>query len=57
MSELGSDISDLQLNVVNVSPSILRVTIGAPGRYTIPQQSLFQNASIPGGDPALGKHV
>ena len=48
MSELGSDLSGLELNVVNVSPSILRVTIGAPGRYTVPQGNLFQNAGVAG---------
>lgn len=46
MPTLGADISGLQLSVVNVSPSILRVTIGAPERYTIPQGEVFQNTAI-----------
>ena len=52
MPTLGADLSGLQLSVVNVSPSILRVTIGAPGRYTIPQDDVFQNTQIERETPA-----
>ena len=52
--ELGEDLRSLQLSVANVSPSILRVTIGAPGRYVVPQGDIFQNAGIKGGSSAWG---
>ena len=45
-SELGSDLSGLDLTVTNVSPTILRVTIGKAGRYTIPQDKVFKNVDI-----------
>ena len=45
-SELGSDLTGLDLTVTNVSPSILRVTIGKAGRYTIPQDTLFKDVDI-----------
>ena len=53
-SELGSDISNLDITVVNVSPSILRVTIGASGRYTIPQSDVFQNTDVQGERQHMG---
>ena len=45
---LGADISGLDLEVSNLSPSIVRVTIGAKGRWTVPQEEIFNNPSIGG---------
>lgn len=42
MMFLGSDISPLTLSVENVDMNILRVKLGANGRFEVPQ-SLFQN--------------
>ena len=50
-SELGSDLTGLDLTVTNVSPSILRVTIGKAGRYTIPQDTLFKDVDIQSEGP------
>ena len=52
-SELGSDLSGLDLTVTNVSPTILRVTIGKAGRYTIPQDKVFQNVDIQSERPCV----
>lgn len=49
--ELGADISNLQVTVTDISPSILRVTIGASGRWTVPQGDIFQNVAIASGSP------
>ncbi len=38
--ELGADISPLQLTVVNVDSTTLRVKIGAPGRWEVPRSLL-----------------
>jgi CRISPR/Cas system endoribonuclease Cas6 (RAMP superfamily) len=42
MPFLGSDISPLALSVENVDQNILRVKIGANGRFEVPP-SLFRN--------------
>ena len=39
-AELGADISPLQLTVVNVDSTTLRVKIGAPGRWEVPRSLL-----------------
>ena len=44
--ELGADISNLEVTVTDISPSILRVTIGAAGRWTVPQGDIFQNVDV-----------
>ncbi len=41
MPFLGQDISPLTLSVQNIDQSILRVTIGAPNRWEVPQDRLF----------------
>ena len=48
---LGPDISSLTLDVTQVSPSILRVTIGASGRWTVPQSDIFNSAQVTGKGP------
>ena len=48
MGFLGSDITPLTLSVQNVDANILRVKLGANGRFEVPQ-SLFQNTGQ--GDP------
>ena len=45
-SELGPDLTGLDLTVTSVSPSILRVTIGKAGRYTVPQDSIFKDVDL-----------
>ena len=42
MPFLGSDITPLALTVENVDQNILRVKIGADGRFEVPND-LFQN--------------
>ena len=42
MGFLGSDVTPLTLSVQNVDANILRVKLGASGRFEVPQ-SLFQN--------------
>ena len=42
MGFLGSDVTPLTLSVQNVDANILRVKLGANGRFEIPQ-NLFQN--------------
>ena len=44
--DLGLDISPLTLDMLPVSTAILRVKIGAPGRWEVPQ-ALFANRDIP----------
>lgn len=46
MSNLGPDITTLDLSVSQLSPTILRVTIGAPGRFTVPQNTIFKGTGI-----------
>ena len=45
--ELGQDISPLALDMMPVSAAVLRVRIGAPGRWEVPQ-ALFANRDAPG---------
>ncbi len=45
--ELGADISPLQVSVQYLTSSIMRVKIGAPGRWEVPM-SLF-NSTVPTG--------
>ena len=47
LPELGQDISPLALDVMPVSTAVLRVRIGAPGRWEVPQ-ALFANRGAPG---------
>ncbi|KAK9790964.1 hypothetical protein WJX73_005820 [Symbiochloris irregularis] len=49
MSKLGPDITNLDLTVSQLSPTILRVTIGAPGRWTVPQSTIFKGTGIDSG--------
>ena len=42
MQSLGSDISPITLSVENIDQNILRVKMGANGRFEVPG-SLFQN--------------
>ena len=44
---LGQDISPLTLDVMPASAAVLRVRIGAPGRWEVPQ-ALFANRDAPG---------
>lgn len=44
--EISPDISPLTLDVLPVSTAILRVKIGAPGRWEVPQ-ALFANREVP----------
>ena len=43
MPFLGVDISPLDVQMDNVDRGILRVKIGAPGRWELPQDKLFIN--------------
>ena len=43
MPFLGSDISPLEVQMDNMDRAILRVKIGAPGRWEVPQAKLFNN--------------
>lgn len=45
MPYLGSDLSPLTLSVQNVDQSILRVKIGVPERWEVPQDRLFINTA------------
>jgi len=45
MPFLGSDLSPLTLSVQNIDQSILRVKIGGPGRWEVPQDRLFINTA------------
>ena len=49
LPELGQDISPLTLDVMPLSAAVLRVRIGAPGRWEVPQ-ALFANRDAPGAD-------
>lgn len=51
-STLGGDVRALDLTVDNLSPSIVRVRIGASGRWTVPQEDLFLNPGIANGSGA-----
>ena len=42
MPELGADVSPLEVHVRYITPSILRIKIGAEGRWEVPD-SLFKN--------------
>lgn len=42
LQSLGSDISPITLSVENVDQNILRVKMGANGRFEVPE-TLFQN--------------
>lgn len=53
MQFLGSDISPLTLSVENIDQNILRVKLGANGRFEIPA-SLFQNTGQ--GDTPLSNY-
>ena len=48
--ELGADITPLGLSIEQVSRSILRIKIGAPGRWEVPR-SLFKTENITFGAP------
>ena len=48
--ELGSDVTPLALSVEHVSRSILRVKLGAAGRWEVPR-SLFKTENITLGAP------
>ncbi|KAK9789923.1 hypothetical protein WJX73_005177 [Symbiochloris irregularis] len=43
---LGPDIASLDLTVEALTPSILRVQIGAPGRWTVPQADIFNRPQL-----------
>lgn len=43
MPFLGVDINPLDVQMDNVDRGILRVKIGAPGRWELPQDKLFIN--------------
>ena len=45
MPFLGTDISPLTLSIQNLDQSILRVKIGAAGRWEVPQDQLFSNTA------------
>jgi len=48
--ELGADITPLGLSIEQVSRRILRIKIGAPGRWEVPR-SLFKTENITFGAP------
>ena len=45
LPSLGADISPLTLSIQNLGQAILRVTIGAPGRWEVPASQLFSNTA------------
>jgi hypothetical protein len=45
MPFLGADVSPLTLSIQNLDQNILRVKIGAPGRWEVPQDWLFSNTA------------
>lgn len=45
LPSLGADISPLTLSIQNLDQAILRVTIGAPGRWEVPASQLFSNTA------------
>ena len=47
MAELGPDLHDLSLLVQEISPDILRIKIGAPGRWEVPR-SIFNAPNMAG---------
>ena len=44
---LGADLQDLSIEVVRVSPDILHVKIGAPGRWEVPKK-VFMASNVTG---------
>ncbi len=54
MPFLGGDISPLMLSVQNLDQSILRVKIGAPDRWEVPQDQLFTSTAE--GALKMSKH-
>ena len=56
--ELGADITPLDLSVEQISRSILRIKISAPGRWEVPR-SLFKTENITLGAPGccLRMHI
>ena len=53
VESLGADVSGLELDVVNISPTIVRVTIGAKDRWVVPQSDLFNSPKISGATVLL----
>ncbi len=51
MPFLGADISPLDLQMERVDTGILRVKIGAPGRWELPQDKMFIN-TVKGTSPS-----
>ena len=47
MPMLGADLQDLSIEVVRVSPDILHVKIGAPGRWEVPKK-VFMASNVTG---------
>ena len=51
MTELGPDLHSLSLLVQEISPEIMRIKIGAPGRWEVPR-SIFNAPNTTGkSDP------
>ena len=46
---MGPDLAELDLKVEQVSPSILRVKVGAPGRWEVPKSIFHNTVSPPAG--------
>ena len=42
-SSLGPDVSPLEVLVESVDSNVLRLKIGAPGRWEVPKEDLFIN--------------
>ena len=52
MPELGVDLQNLSLLVEKISPEILRIKIGAPGRWEVPR-SIFNAPNMTGNSCRL----
>ena len=48
LPQLGADVSPLTLTQESVRPDIMRVKIGAPGRWEVPRASFPSNISTAG---------
>ena len=50
--EFGPDVASLDMNVSYITPNIMRVKIGAPGRWEFPM-SLLNTTVKPGKSPPI----
>lgn len=53
MPEFGPDVDNLTFSVQYITPKILRVKIGAPGRWEVPRTLFKTEPSILGAHPPL----